>query len=227
MIKIGFITGLASINEELAKRPSGNFEDRPKAVYADIKKNGAPKKLVFLQEVDEGSPNYSKKNGTVLFATMHSNPNNWQKSAACTADTGACYGCEQGWKTKIVLYVNVLVLDDGDEPYVAIWNRGLGKASVAQTLLNMAADEDFSFSITDKTFKFTRKGTTKDDTTYTLDVLPKAHNLNVEDYELFNLKDYVFTVPYDKQDAYYNDGQVAAPKEPAKPMSSSSVDADW
>jgi hypothetical protein len=229
---MGFITGLAGIKEELAKRPQGgNFEDRPKARYADIKKGGAPKKMVFLQEIDEGSPHYSKKNGTALFATMHSNPNNWKKSAACTADQGECYGCSNGWKTKVVLYVNVLVLDDdGEEPYVAIWNRGLGKGSVAQTLVDMAGDEDFDYSITDKTFKFSRTGTTKDDTTYSLSPMPKAHDLNVEDYELFNLQDYIFTVNPDKQEAYYLDGQEPASTAPAgssKPVSASSVDADW
>lgn len=225
---MGFIKGLASINEELAKRPTGgNYEDRPKATWVSLK-GGESTKLIFLQEIDEDSPNYSEKNGLALFSIQHSNPDNWRKTAACTADEGSCYGCEKGWKKKIVFYVNVLVDNGSDEPYVAIWNRGLGKGSVAQELLNMAADEDFGNSITDKNFKFSRTGTTKDDTTYALSVLPKPHDKNVEDYELFDLEQYIFTVPYERQEAYYldlADGQ-AAPKE-NKPVSASSVDADW
>jgi hypothetical protein len=102
----------------------------------------------------------------------------------------------------------------------------LGKGSVAQALLDIAADEDYDNSITDKTFKFARSGTTKDDTTYTLTNLGKEHGLNVEDYELFDLEQYVFTVAYERQEAYYLDGAVAE-KPAAKPVSPASVDADW
>lgn len=228
---MGFIKGLAGINEELAKRPTGgNYEDREPAKWASIgTKNGkpeAPQKYVFLQEIDEGSPNYSEKNGLALFSLQHSNPDNWKKNAACTADTGNCYGCEQGWRQKIVFYINVLHLDDEDGPTVKIWSRGLGKGSVAQSLLDMAADEDYDNSLTDKTFKFSRSGTTKDDTTYTLTNLGKPHGLNVEDYELFDLEKYVFTVDYERQAEYYHDGQVPAPAEPVA-ASSSSINADW
>jgi len=223
---MGFITGLASINEELAKRPSGDFADRPKAEWVSLK-GGDSVKLVFLQEIDEGSPKYSEKNGLAIFSLQHSNPDNWRKTAACTIDEGECYGCSRGWKQKVVFYVNVLVDNGKDKPYVAIWNRGLGKGSVAQDLLNMAADEDFDNSITDKHFKFTRTGTTKDDTTYSLSTLPKAHGLNVEDYELFDLPQYVFTVSPDRQEAYYLDGAEAPKAEASAPASASSINADW
>lgn len=226
---MGFIKGLAGIKEELAKRPSGgDFADREPAKWASIAAKGAPQKYVFLQEIDEGSPNFSEKNGLALFSLQHSNPDNWRKTAACTIDEGECYGCAQGWRQKIVLYVNVLHLDDEEGPTVKIWSRGLGKGSVAQSLLDMAADEDYNNSITDKTFKFSRSGTTKDDTTYTLTNLGKEHGLNVEDYELFDLEQYVFTVAPERQEAYYldlKDGQ--KPAEQAKPVSPSSVDADW
>lgn len=230
---MGFIKGLAGVNQELAKRPSGDFEDRVPAKWASIGKTGnkpnPPQKYVFLQEIDEGSPNYSEKNGLALFSLQHSNPDNWKKNAACTADEGECYGCSRGWRQKIVLYVNVLHLDDEEGPTVKIWSRGLGKGSVAQSLLDMAADEDYDNSITDKTFKFSRSGTTKDDTTYTLTNLGKPHGLNVEDYELFDLEKYVFTVKPEKQEAYYldlQDGQKPEKVE-AAPASAASVDQDW
>lgn len=225
---MGFIQGLAGINEELAKCPQGggDFEDRPKARYVTLQ-NGESQKLVFLQEIDEGSPNYNAKNGLALFALMHTNPDNWRKSAACTADEGDCYGCSRGWKQKVLLFVNVLVDDGKEAPYVAIWNKGIGKGSVAQALLDMAADEDFDNSITDKTFKLTRTGEKKD-TTYSLSPMPKPHTLNLEDYELFDLPKYVFTVKPEKQEAYYLDGaEAAAPAAPATPVAASSIDADW
>lgn len=229
---MGFIKGLAGINQKLAERPSGgDFADRPKAEWVSIPvvsgKPGKALKLIFLQELDEGSPSYSAKNGTGLFSVEHQNPENWRKSAKCTIDEGDCYGCARGWRQKFVLYVNALVDDGEKEPYVAIFSRGLGKGSVAQALLDMASDEDFNNSITDKEFKFSRTGTTKDDTTYSLSPLPKPHKKNVEDFELFDLEQYVFTVSPDRQEAYYTDG-VAKPAETAKvPVSASSVDADW
>lgn len=223
---MGFIKGLASVQEELNKR-GGDFADRPKAEWVSLK-GGESVKLIFLQEIDEGSPNYSEKNGTALFSLQHSNPDNWKKTAKCTVDEGACYGCQRGWRQKLVFYVNVLVNDGVKPPYVAIWNRGLGKGSVAQDLVNMAGDEDFNNSITDKEFKFTRTGTTKDDTTYSLSALPKPHKQNVEDFELFDLEQYVFTVAPERQEAYYldlKDGEKAPVA--AKPQSAEAIDQDW
>jgi hypothetical protein len=224
---MGFIKGLASVQEELSKR-GGDFADRPKAEWVSLK-GGESIKLEFLQEIDEGSPNFDKEKGTALFSLQHSNPDNWRKTAKCTVDEGACYGCQRGWRQKLVLYVNVLVDDGAKEPYVAIWNRGLGKGSVAQDLINMAGDEDFNNSITDKTFKFTRTGTTKDDTTYSLSALPKRTKYDLAGKELFDLEQYVFTVAPERQEAYYLDLKTgeSAPKEEAKPQSAASIDQDW
>lgn len=226
--QMGFITGLAGVQEELAKRPTGDYEDRPKARWVSIPAGGAPIKLIPLQELDEGSPNYSAKNGLGIFSLEHSGVPNWKKSAKCTlADEGDCYGCAQGWKQKIVLYLNVLVDDGNEEPYVAIFSRGLGKGSVAQSLLDMAADSDFDNSITDKEFKFSRSGKGKEDTTYTLSPLPKAHGKNVEDFELYDLEKYVFTVKAENQQKYYMGDEVPAASEAKVPVSASSVDQDW
>jgi len=227
---MGFIKGLASVTEELAKRPSGDFSDRPKARYVAVKPDESVK-VVFLQEIDEDSPNYNADNGTAIFALMHKNPDNWQKSARCTADDGECYGCSRGWRTSVMLFVNVLVDDGDEEPYVAIFNKGLGKGSVAQSLLDMAGDEEFDNSISDKTFKLNRKGEKKD-TTYSLTPLPKPHGKDLGDFtdQLFDLEQYVFTVKPENQEAYYLDGQVAggedAPKS-AQPVSASSINKDW
>lgn len=224
---MGFIKGLAGIQQELAKRPAAqSFEDVPKATWLSIKANESVK-LVFLQELDEGSPNYLESNGVGIFALQHANPNNWKKTAKCTADEGECYGCSQGWRSKVLLYINVLVDNGTDEPYVAIWSRALGKGSVAQSLLDMAADEDFDNSVTDKTFKFSRTGSTKDDTTYSLNPTPKPHGLDLSKYELYDLEKYVFTVSPERQEAYYLDGQAPAPEEKKQPVSASSIDADW
>lgn len=171
---MGFVTGLAGIREQQAKQPQNeDFADRPKAEWVSLK-DGESVKVTPLQEIDEGSPNYNADMGLAIFSLQHSNPDNWKKNAECTVDEGDCYGCAQGWRQKTVFYINVLVEEKGRKPYVGILSRGLGKGSVAQSLLNMAADEDYNNSITDKTFKFARTGSTKDNTTYSLDISPNT-----------------------------------------------------
>lgn len=223
---MSFIRGLAGIQQELAKRPSSaDFEDKVKARYVSLD-NGQTVKLVFLQEIDEGSPNYNATNGVTVFVLMHSSPDNWKKSAKCTADLEDCYGCKHGWKQKVLIYANVLVDDGKEAPYVAIWNRGLGKNSVAQSLIDMAADEDFGNAVSDKTFKYTRTGEKKE-TTYSLSAVPKPHTLNVEDYDLYDLEKYVFTVAPERQEAYYLDNQEAAASGSKREVSATLQDAEW
>lgn len=223
------IKGLAAIQAEMAKRPQAqDFEDRPKARYVKVD-DGQSVKMTFLQEIDESSPSYNPDLGTAIFVLMHTSDVNWQKSAKCTADLGECYGCKKGWKQKVLLFTNVLVDDGHEEPYVAIFNKGLGRGSVAQSLLNMAGDDDYNRSISDKKFKMTRTGQKKN-TTYSLDLLPNGKVGDLSEYKdkLFNLEQYVFTVSPEKQEAYYTDGQedVSEPA-PVQSSGSSSVDAEW
>lgn len=219
---MGFIKGLANVNEKLAKS-GGDFEDRVKTVWANLANDGDSAKVIPLQELDEGSPNYNDKLGTALFNLEHSNPDNFKKSANCTIDEGACYGCEQGWYQKVVLYINVLI-DDGNGEKVAVLSKGTGKGSVGKELLSIAADSDFDNSISDKVFKFTRSGKGTD-TSYGFAPI-KKHDKNVEDYadKLFDLQAVPFKVKYEKQEAYYLDGQ--APKV-AAPASAAAVNDEW
>ena len=225
------IKGLAAIQAEMAKRPSGgDFEDRPKARYVTIK-DVQSVKMTFLQEIDESSPSFNEDLGTGIFVLMHTSDVNWQKSARCTADKGECYGCKKGWNQKVMYFTNVLIEDGKEDPYVAIFNKGLGKGSVAQSLLNMAADEDYNYSVSDKKFKMTRTGEKKK-TTYSLDILPSAKVGDLSEWadKLFDLEKYVFTVSPEKQEAYYTDGQDTSDDEaPRERVSagSASVDSEW
>lgn len=227
---MGVIQSLARINEELEKRASNsNFEERVPATWVKVD-DGQTVKLIFLQEIDEGSPNYLPENGTVLFSTQHENPDNWKKKAECTDDEGECYGCSRGWPQKLLIYANVLVDDGTNEPYVAIWSRGVGKKSVAKQLIDMAGDSDYDNSITQYPFKFSREGTKKE-TVYSLTPTPKPHDKDLTQYELFDLKKYLFYVSPEKQEEYYlggeNTNKEAKVEEDRKPVSASSVDSDW
>lgn len=221
---MGLVKGLKNINDRLdaeeAKFANKGDSDTPKSRWFKIN-DGQTVKVLFLQELDQGSPNYSEKNDVGFLAVEHSNPKNFKKKALCTIDDeGVCWACEQhqkdwsaGWKQKNRLYINVLVDDGKEEPYVAILSQGNGPKSVTPTLLEFAAgDEDQDGTITDKWYKIKRKGAGLSDTSYML--MPStASKSNVEDYDLFDLDKVVYSVPYAQQAAHYLDGDEAAHEE--------------
>lgn len=240
---MGVVKGLGSINKHLAdeeakfnKKDTGDSE---KARWFKIG-DGQKFKVLFLQELDPDSPNYSAKNDLGFLAIEHSNPANFRKKAVCTIGDGACWACEEhnkdwkaGWKQKTRLYINVLVDEqNGEDPYVAILSQGNGPKSITPALIEYATDEG---SITDKWFTITRKGAGQTDTSYLL--MPKgAHEEDVESFDLYDLEGVLWQVPYEQQAAHYLDegqaAQTAAKPETAKVAAgagagSTSVDADW
>lgn len=211
---MGVKRGLKDINahidaEEAKFNKSG--DDSPKTKWFKIGDKETVK-VLFLQELDADSENYSEKNGLGFLAVEHSNPKNFRRKAICTIDDeGVCWACEQhakdwsaGWKQKNKLYINVLVDDNKNEPYVAILSQGVGPKSVTPALIEYAGEG----SITDKWYKIKRTGSGQTDTSYLL--MPStASKENVEDYELFDLEKALYNVPYAQQEAHYLDGEVA------------------
>lgn len=236
---MGIIKGLKSINEyEAEQEKKREARDRPKTVWFKLE-DKQKVEIAFLQELDDESPNYSAKNGLGVLAVEHTNPDNFRRRALCTLDDeGACYGCEKhtedytlGWKGKTRLYINVLVNDGTNEPYVAVMSQSTSGQSITPTLRDEAIDEG---TISTKWFAISKagKGT---ETNYTLRA-KKEHGLNVEDYEVFDLEENVLrNVPYAQQEAHYLDGQVAAKSDegdssdaaPAKSDSDSSSSVVW
>lgn len=233
---MGILRGLKEaqkhIDAEEAKFNGTGDSDAPKAVWFKI----ADKQqftVQFLQELDEGSPNYSKKNDLGFLAVEHQSPSDFKRKALCTADEGKCWACEQhekdwkkGWRQKTRLYINVLVDNGTDEPYVAVLSQGNGPKSVTPFLLEYATEDG---TITDKLYKLKRNGAKLEDTSYML--LPgKASDRNVEDYELFDLNTVVRHVPYEKQEAHYgfvNEVPAAEAVAETAPVTRESVDQDW
>ena len=236
---MGIVKGLKKISAHLdaeearfANR-SSDGDDKPKNRWFGLK-DGEAVKVIFLQEMDDESPNYSEKNGLGFLAVEHSNPKNFRRKAVCTIsdeDEGACFGCEEhrkdfkaGWKQKTKLYINVLVDDGVNEPYVAILSQGNGPKSVTPSVIEQATEIG---TITDKWFKIKRKGAGQTDTSYLLTPLGQ-HDKNVEDYEVFDLDNAVRNVPYAQQQAHYLDGDTGASDaaEAAAPRKSATTDDD-
>jgi hypothetical protein len=234
------VRGLKKINEfneekEARKKAREEQGDRPKSRWFKLE-DGESAKVVFLQEMDEDSPNFSKKNDLGVLAVEHSNPDRqlWMRKALCTAgEEGGCWACEQHrkdpkakWGQKTRLYINVLVDDGKEEPYVALLSQSNGPRSITPTLVEYATDDG---TITDKWFTIKRNGGGLDDTSYTLRA-GKEHDLNVEDYEVVaNIEeDLLRKVPYDQQEAFYFDGGDRPKAEaPKTPVSAGAVDSEW
>jgi hypothetical protein len=232
---MGIVRGLKSINAHVEAEEAkfnGSGDSTPTKWFKLADKQSV--KVRFLQELDPDSPNYSEKNDLGFLAVEHVNPKNWKRKAVCTMDDeGACYGCEEhrkdwkaGWKQKTRLYINVLVDDGQNDPYVAVLSQGNGPKSITPTLIEYAGDDE---TITDKWFSIKRTGAGATDTSYTLRAGKSEPDVNVEDYELFDLEKAVRQVPYDQQKAHYLDGQeeeVAAAGEAAAATGSSTA-VEW
>lgn len=204
---MGIVTGLAAMNK--AMEPTHITSDGQKGRWLQLK-DGQSVKIRFLQEIDPDSPNYNKDAGTGIVGIEHTNPKDYKRKAVCTfEDEGQCFGCEQhrrdpkaGWKPKPRFYVNVLVEDGTEEPYVAILSQGTGAKSATPEIGSYASETG---SITNLVWKLKRTGE-KTDTNYSIIPLPTADvkPIDFSNYELFDLaKTAVRTVAYADQENFY------------------------
>lgn len=220
---MGIVRGLKAINkhveDEEAKFSGNGGGDATKTKWFSIKDKQSFK-IAFLQEMDEDAKNFSLKNDIGFIATEHASPANFQVKALCTKDDDSddCYGCEQHqkdykakWGQKSRLYINVLVDNGKDEPFVAVLSQGNGPKSITPALLEFAGLFE---TITDKWFQIKRTGSGQTDTSYLLTPL-NEHGLNVEGYELFDLKKVTRNVPYEEQEVFYNRGVERVQDAPA------------
>ena len=220
---MGIVKGLAAINKAI--EPSHSNNDGPKGRWLQLK-DGQSVKIRFLQEIDPDSPNYNKDAGLGIVGIEHTNPKDYKRKAVCTMeDEGQCFGCEQhrrdpkvGWKARPRFYVNVLVEDGTEEPYVAILSQGTGPKSATPEIGQYAAETG---SITNLVWKLKRTGE-KTDTNYSIIPLPTAEvkPIDYTKYELFDLeKTAVRNVVYADQENFYS-GAVSESSEEATTSSS-------
>jgi hypothetical protein len=222
---MGIVKGLKDLNKALDK-PQSTGGEGTKARWVKLE-DGESIKIRFLQELDPDSPNYSDKNGLGFIAVEHTNPKDYRRKALCTMDDqGKCYGCEQhrkdykaGWKGRSRLYINVLVDDGKEDPYVAILSQGSSGKTITPTLIEYAGEMG---SISNLMWRVKRTGT-KTDTSYTAIPLAKDESaFDSSSLELYDLeKVAVRDLPYTDQEAFFNGegGQ--------EESSSTSSSVDW
>ncbi len=108
-------------------------------------------------------------------------------------------------------YINVLVDDGKEEPYVAILSQGTSAKTITPTLIEYAGEMG---SISNCTWRIKRTGT-KTDTSYTIIPLAKDEQpFDTSALELIDLeKSAVRYVPYAEQEAFYLYGDGGAAEE--------------
>lgn len=204
---MGIVTGLAAINKAIEPNTNQNFDQKGRWLTM---KDGQSVKIRFLQEIDPDSQNYNKDAGLGIVGIEHTNPKDYKRKAVCTMeDQGQCYGCEQyrldpksGWKARPRFYINVLVEDGQEDPYVAILSQGVGPKSATPEIGQYAGETG---SITNLVWKLKRTGE-KTDTNYSIIPLPTAEvkPIDFTKYELHDLaKTAVRNVSYADQENFY------------------------
>jgi len=204
---MGIVKGLKDLNKALDK-PQSSGGEGSKARWVKLE-DAESVKVRFLQELDPDSPSYNEKNGLGFIAVEHTNPKDYRRKALCSMDDqGKCFGCEMhrkdykaGWKGRSRLYINVLVDDGKEEPYVAILSQGSSGKTVTPTLIEYAGEMG---SITNLMWRIKRSGT-KTDTSYTIIPLAKDETpFDGSSLELYNLEETaVRDMPYTEQEAFF------------------------
>ena len=223
---MGIVKGLKDLNKVMDK-PQSNGGEGTKGRWVKLE-DAESVKIRFLQELDPDSPTYNEKAGLGFIAVEHTNPKDYRRKGLCTMeDQGKCYGCEQhrkdykaGWKGRSRLYINVLVDDGKEDPYVAILSQGSSGKTITPTLIEYAGEMG---SITNLMWRVKRSGT-KTDTSYTIIPLAKDEApFDASALELFDLEtSAVRDMPYTEQEAFFA-GENAHSDEP----SSTSSNLDW
>jgi len=222
---MGIVKGLKGLNQVIDK-PQSSGGDGTKARWVKLE-DAESVKVRFLQELDPDSPNYNEKLGLGFIAVEHTNPKDYRRKALCTMeDQGKCYGCEQhrkdykaGWKGRSRLYINVLIDDGKEDPYVGILSQGSSGKTITPTLIEYAGEMG---SITNLMWRIKRTGT-KTDTSYTIIPLAKDETpFDGSSLELYQLEDTaVRDMPYTEQEAFFA-GENTHGEE-----STSSSSVDW
>jgi hypothetical protein len=219
---MSIIKGIKEMEKALGKaRPSDSNGAKVRWLKVE---DGQSVKVRFVNELDEDSPNYNADRGLAVIVKEHQNPKYYRRKAVDTMDTEGRDWAEEmhrkdpkaGWGGRFRFYVNVLVDDGIEEPYMAIWSQGVGKQSAFNTVKEYFLETG---SISNLTWKLKRQGTGTDTTYVLLPTVPDTEPFNWSGHEPIPLEMAVRNVPYAEQEAFYLgfDG----------PSSGNSTNIDW
>jgi hypothetical protein len=204
---MGIRRGLKAFNEQ---------EDRKSVKWLKIP-DGSSYRVRFLDDLDEGSE--PEGAGVAVMVEEHVSPKDFRRKALCTREEeGHCWACEQaikqpktGWGRRNRVYVNVLVNDGNEDPYVAIWSMGVAKSPAFETLKETYIDEG---SISNREWRIKRNGSGTNTTYILRDLGTEGDPFDFNQFERFDTETIVRQVPYSEQEKFYNGQEVVEEEEP-------------
>lgn len=204
---MGIMRGLKEM-DAIINRPEYD-SDRPKVRWLKLE-DGQSVKIRFANELDEDSPNFDGTRSVAIVVKEHTNPKDYKRKAVDTMDTEGRDWAEEmhrqdpkaGWQARFRFYVNVLVDDGMEAPYMAVWSQGVGKQSAFNSIKEYALDTG---SISNRTWRLKRVGTGVNTSYVLLPGDPDTEPFNWSNApETFDLeKSAVRHVPYAEQERFY------------------------
>jgi len=197
------------------KKEREEAANRPKANWFQATTEGV--KVRFLQELDEGSPNYNAENGLGIVAVERVSPYDFKRRAVDTLESegksypeewhkeGQTTGVDKngekytgGWRQRTNFYITVLAERDG-KTQTEILSRNFNNSFV-DDLIEIAEEDG---TITDQTFVIKKRGSGTQ-TTWTLKP-SRDGELEIGDAKAYDLEQVALRhVPYDQQPAYFD-----------------------
>jgi hypothetical protein len=202
---MSIVKGLKNI-EAMLDRPK--FENSgPRVTWLKLEDNQSVS-VRFVNELDADSPSYDEKNGLAIVSSEHTNPKDYKRKAACSAESeGRCFGCEMhrkdmkaGWRARLRFYINVLVDDGVNEPYIAAWSMGVAKSATFDTIREFVQDSE---SLSSMTWKLKRNGKGTETTYILIPINKDSEKFDWSKYEVPDLEAVVREVPYAEQESFY------------------------
>jgi hypothetical protein len=197
--------GLKSISESMEKSTKQSASPRVRWLKVE---DGQSVKIRFANELDEDSKYYDADRGAAIVVREHQNPKDYRRKAVCTMeDEGRDWAEEMhrkdpkaGWGGRLRFYINVLVDDGMEEPYIAVWSMGVAKSPTFNTIREYAIESD---GISNMQWKLKRNGKGTE-TSYVLMPGPTdSESFDWSSYEVFPLESAIRKIPYAEQEAFY------------------------
>jgi hypothetical protein len=201
---MSIVKGLKNI-EALLDKPK--YDNSNKVNWLKLE-DGQSVQLRFVSELDADSANYNAERGLALVVKEHTNPKDYKRKAVDTMETEGKDFAEEmhrkdpkaGWGGRLRFYINVLVDDGVNDPFVAVWSMGVTKSPTFNTIREYALESN---SISNMTWKLKRNGKGTE-TSYTFIPLKQDETeFDWSKYEAFNLENALRKVPYAEQEAFY------------------------
>lgn len=202
---MAIVKGLKNI-EAMLDKPK--FENNgPRVTWLKLEDNQSVS-VRFVNELDGDSPTYDEKNGLAIVVSEHTNPKDYKRKAACSAESeGRCFGCEMhrkdmkaGWRARLRFYINVLVDDGSNDPYIAVWSMGVAKSATFDTIREYVQD---SQSLSGMTWKLKRNGKGTETTYILIPIKQDEEKFDWSKHEIPDLEAVVKEVPYAEQESFY------------------------